>query len=347
VTMAKESRDYWDFFIGETQRMRAPLYEKLTRGVKTDPDLRALAQNVRPGQPPMPMLFGAVHYLLLRGDEHPLRRFYPSLNGGHSLANEDPFPDFQDFVRTRRDAVEPLVRTRVTNTNEVGRSSYLNAAFRHLATETNAPLNLIEIGPSAGLNLFWDRYRTRYFSGARAYETDLPDAELTVSCEMRGERVPPLTAPPKVASRIGLELNPVDLEDADTREWLKALVWPDHTERFARLAKAIEICRREKPPIVAGDALALLPETLARVPSNETVCVYHTLVTYQFGHDLRASFDDMLTVMGLRRPVWRLALEWAGERHYPLLLTLYRDGTKTEHALAHGDGHGASIEWLM
>jgi hypothetical protein len=339
-------RDNWGFFVTEAARLKAPLYERLTRRVKDDPDLRALGESARPGQPPTTMLYGAVHYHLLRGDQHQLRRFYPNLNGGHDLADEDPFPDFQDFVRTRRATIEPLVRERVTNTNEVGRSSYLNAAFRYLAAQTQGPLHLIEIGPSAGLNLIWDRYKIRYASERGAFETETPGAELTINCPLRGERTPPLGPPPRVASRVGLELNPVDLEDRDTRDWLKALVWPDHVERFDRLAKAIEICRREKPNIIAGDALSLLPEVLARIPANETVCLYHTMVTYQFGHELRASFDDLLTVAGLRRPIWRLQLEWAGERHYPLLLKHYHDGTKTEVTLAHGDAHGAWIEWV-
>ena len=53
--------------------------------------------------------------------------------------------------------------------------------------------------------------------------------------------------------RIGLERNPVDLEDADDRDWLRALVWPDHTQRLDRLDRAIALFRarsrhRRDPP---------------------------------------------------------------------------------------------------
>jgi hypothetical protein len=343
--MNEELRDYWTFFIGEAERLHAPLYARLAEGVSTHAELREMADRHRPGQPPATMLFGAVHFHLLRGAEHPLRRFYPNLNGGHSVDGEEPFPAFVDFVETRREAIADLVQSRVTNTNEVGRSAALHAGFRVLAKDAGQPLHLVEIGPSAGLNLIWDRYRIAYVAGARTFETDAANAQLTIPCELRGENVPPLGPAPRVASRVGLELNPVDLEDADVRDWLKALVWPDHKARFDRLAKAIEIRRREKAEILAGDALSLLPDVLARVPPRETVCVYHSMVTYQFGHALRQSFDDLLTAAGVRRPVWRLSLEWAGDNKYPLRLTRYHDGIKTEKVLALCDPHGAWIEW--
>ena len=64
-----------------------------------------------------------MHFLLLRGAEHPLRRHYPDLNGGVRVEGEDPFPLFADFCARHRDGLEPLIATRVTNTNEVGRSA--------------------------------------------------------------------------------------------------------------------------------------------------------------------------------------------------------------------------------
>jgi len=338
-------RDYWTFFLEEARRINAPLYVRLAEGIGGDPELRALAEAVQPGQPPANMLLGAVHYRLLRGADHELREFYPNLNGGRSVVDRDPFPAFQDFVARHRETIAPLIATRITNTNEVGRSGTLHAGFRVLAAEAGQPLHLIEIGPSAGLNMIWDRYGVRYNRDGESFATDAPDAELVIEARLRGEGVPPLGASPRVASRVGLERNPVDLKDADQRDWLRALVWPDHAVRFARLDKALEIYAREKPEIRAGDALALLPEALAEAPRGETLCVYHTVVTYQFTHEMREALDNMLIAAGLRRPVWRLSLEWAGDNHYPLRLTRYEDGAKHEKTLALCDPHGAWLEW--
>jgi hypothetical protein len=222
----------------------------------------------------------------------------------------------------------------------------LNAAFRALAREAGQPLHLIEIGPSAGLNLIWDRYGVRYRRGEDIFATDVPDAKLTIDVELKGEKIPPHGAAPIVASRVGLELNPVDLTHADDRDWLRALIFPDRVERFARLEAALEIYRDARPEIRVGNALVLLPDALARVPAGETVCVYHTFVTYQFSQAMKAALGDLLTVAGLRRPVWRIGLEGRGNNENPLTLRRYHDGAKEERVLAKAHPHGAWLEWL-
>ena len=144
------------------------------------------------------------------------------------------------------------------------------------------PLHLIEIGPSAGLNMIWDRYGAAYCRGGAYYRSGAPGADLVLECEARGDKLPPRGAPPEIAGRVGLERNPVDLADTDARDWLKALVWPDHAARFERLQKALAVHAGQRTDIRAGDALDLLSDALAEVPDGHTVCVYHTMVVYQF-----------------------------------------------------------------
>jgi hypothetical protein len=40
---------------------------------------------------------------------------------------------------------------------------------------------------------------------------------------------------PKVVARVGVDLDPVDVTDADDARWLRACLWPDQPERAARL----------------------------------------------------------------------------------------------------------------
>lgn len=342
--MSDKVFDYWEFFAGEAERAGAPLYAKLSRGIGQDPELREFASGVRKGQPAANILLSAVHFLLLRGAQHPLRGFFANLNGGRG-AEGDPFPAFRDFVSQYREQLAPLVASRVTNTNEVGRSALLHAGFRAVATESGEPLNLIEIGPSAGLNLIWDRYGVRYRRGDEAFYSEPRDLPLMIDCELKGNALPPLGTAPNIASRVGLELNPVDLSQADERDWLKALVWPDQVERFARLEKALEIYAREKPEIRAGNALDLLPEAIAGIREDQPVCIYHTMVIYQFSEEAREALDNLLLTASLRRPVWRLGFEGSLKGENALALGRYRDGQREVRSLAICHPHGTWMEW--
>jgi hypothetical protein len=345
--MSANGFDYWEYFTAEARRNKAPLYEEFARGVSRDEALKQFANGVRPGQPPANILFAAAHYLLLRGADHPLRRFYPSLNDGTRESDlSAAFPAFRDFVEKRRDEIAPLIHARVTNTNEVGRSAVLNAGFRALARMSGEPLHLIELGPSAGLNLVWNHYAVRYLRDGDVILAGDARAVLILETALRGDRTPPAGPAPRIASRVGLERDPVDLTRREERDWLKALVWPDHIARFANLERALEIhAASPPPPIRQGDALELLPEALAAIPRAETACVYHSFVTYQFSDEKRLALDDMLIAASLRRPVWRLSFEGTLSGEAPLLLYSYRDGIREKHLLALCQSHGAWIEW--
>ncbi|HEY0300685.1 MAG TPA: DUF2332 domain-containing protein, partial [Rhizomicrobium sp.] len=267
--MSAGDTDYWDFFAQDALRTGSVLYSRLAAGIGRDEELKALASKARPGQPHANLILAAVHVLLLRGADHPLKRFYPSLGGAASAEGEDPFPDFKAFVHRHHDEIAPLIATRVTNTNEIGRSALLHPAFRTLGAETDAPLSLIEIGPSAGLNLIWDWYGVRYRRDGETVASVNPTASLVIDCELRGPAVPPTGPIPRLGGRVGLELNPVDLTRQDDRDWLRALIWPDQVSRLERLDRAIALFAKQQPPILAGDALALLPEALASVPRDD------------------------------------------------------------------------------
>ena len=337
--------DYWTFFAHDAKRTGSLLYSRISAGIGQDAELKALCAHARPGQPHANMILGAVHFLLLRGSDHPLKRFYGTLGGAVSAEAIDPFPDFRDFVRRHRDAILTLIETRVTNTNEIGRSALLHGAFRQVAYETPQALSLIEIGPSAGLNMIWDSYGIRYLRNGAAAATVNQAAPLMIDCELRGDRTPPVAPAPNVAGRVGLELHPVDLSKADDRDWLRALIWPDQTARLARLDRAIELFMTRRPVIRAGDALNLLPEALAEVPSDQVACVYHTIAIYQFSREMKQALEDLLIVAGLRRPVWRICFEFDGEL-YILSAIRYVDGLRKEKRLASCHPHGTWLEWL-
>jgi hypothetical protein len=137
---------------------------------------------------------------------------------------------------------------------------------------------VVEIGASAGLNLFWDQYRYEYESAARApmVAGDL-GSSVRIGCAVRGTARPPLGPDDLVATRvvrrIGVELDPISLDNPDDVAWLRALVWPERRERASRLDHAIAIAQAARHrlnfSIRRGDGAALLPTIVAELADGE------------------------------------------------------------------------------
>jgi hypothetical protein len=176
---------------------------------------------------------------------------------------------------------------------------------------------------------------------------------------------PPLPARlPEVASRAGIDLEPVDVHDVAGTRWLRACLWPEQPERIERLEAAIGIAREAPPPLLRGDALALLPGVIAAAPPEATVCVFHSMVMTYFPREYRAHFIEVLRVAALRRPIAWVALEAPrvvpgivppaledgadAERTSAMIISLtLLDGARREdRVLARAHPHGAWLEWL-
>jgi hypothetical protein len=330
-------------FARECAALNSPFYQRLSLHVAQEPRLLDIASHaVR--EPITNVFFGAVHYFLLKhadqGADHPLRDYYPSL-----AANPRPgdalFVAFSDFCLRHRDEIISLVVARLTQTNEVNRSAFLAPAFHVVASLTGGqPLALVEVGTSAGLNLYWDEYRIAYSDGTLLGD---PASSVLVESELRGNPLPAaIAAPLKIAHRIGIDHNPIDLHDPDAQLWLRALVWPDHRLRAARLDTAIALAAHRKSQLLRGDALELLPATLAQLPPDCAACVFHSTVLYQFTPEARDRFFSLLAAASAHRPLWHVF----AEDESGLKLFLYRAGRLAgEQFLAHFDAHGRWLDW--
>ncbi len=82
----------------------------------------------------------------------------------------------------------------------------------------------------------------------------------------------------EVTWRVGLDLSPLDLNDAAEVRWLEALVWPGEEYRLPRLRAACEIARRYPPRIVRGDLRADLRQLAEQAPTDATLVIFHTAV---------------------------------------------------------------------
>lgn len=328
----------------EAPDLDSPTYAELAAGVAGDGELLALAAQRQQGQPAPNMLFAAVQYLLLRGVEHPLAAHYPILSGPAPPRGE-AFPLFRAFCLERREAVGELIATRRTQTQVVRRCTCLLPAFGQVHREAGAPLALIDVGASAGLNLNFDRYAYRYLrDGSEVLRWGRGVAQVELEADLRGPGT--LPAPPReipVARRDGIDLNPIDLADPDELLWLRALIWPEHVERHAQLVDAAAELGHSPIGLHRGDASRDLPHLLERVPDETALVVYSTIAMYQIPRDGRQQITAALEARSRERPVWRVALE--GVHPPSLTLTRYRSGSGETELLARASPHGWWIEW--
>lgn len=331
------------FAAGDEWFHNSPLYQTLARTVASDASLLELAGQARSGQQPPNMLFGAIHLLVLRDPDLPFARFFASVRGDEAEPPEGAAAELAAFCADHRDALVSILRSRLVQTNAPRRGVAVRLAMAEIARRVEVPVMFLEVGASAGIQLRFDRWAVE--TGGRRFGP--AEAPLTLVTEWRGAApVPDLDAIPPVRERLGVDLHPVDATDPDERLWLKALVWPEHRDRFAELSAALDAVAADPPPILAGDAIELLPALDGeRLPADIPLVVFHSMVRMHVPRDRRPAFDAAIAGLGERRPLFVIALEvYERERRWPLL-TLTEPGGPARD-LAAAEGHGRWLEPL-
>ena len=304
----------------------SPLYARLAREYADEPLVAEIAGEHEPRWEVPLRLFGGVHYLALSGDA------------------PDAWSSFRDVLATHRDWLARFVAEQPVQTNEVQRSWALLPAF--LTVADGRALDLVELGPSAGLNLYWDRYRYRY-DGARWGAEEAP-------LELAGEAVdgpPPdlFETSVEVRGRVGIDRSPVDVATEHGARLLQAFVWPDQTGRLERLRRAIEIVRRDPPRLVRGDYLDVLPELLEKRDANALTVVYHSASTAYLDDEGRARLYETIEQAGRDGSLAWISYEFVeGEEvayeNFAIDVRVFPGGEPRR--LARLDGHGNRMTWL-
>jgi hypothetical protein len=215
------------------------------------------------------------------------------------VAAPGPYDRLREALLGDDGTIVATILARSTQTNEVGRLATLLPAFVRAAGP--GPVALVEAGASAGLNLFPDRY-------SYVWTTPTGVRRLGAGPALEAEVEGPAPLPdaiPDVAWRGGVDLNPVDVTDDDQVRWLSYLVWPEHDERRARLARAVEVARADPPALVRGDLLEELPGLVDEAGRHGTVVVFHSAVVAYLSEDDRVRFVAlMMELVGDGRCHW-------------------------------------------
>ncbi|WP_245565411.1 DUF2332 domain-containing protein [Nocardioides insulae] len=241
-------------------------------------------------------------------------------------------------------AILDTVRTRRTQTNEVGRLTALTPA---LATLGEGPFALVELGTSAGLCLHPDGFDYDWGVG-----TLTGSGGPVLDCSTRGA-LPVPDVHPRIAARIGVDQHPLDVRSEEDMDWLLTLVWPEQEGRRARLRAAVEVARRSPAQLLGGDLFDRLEDALALAESSGAVpVVQHSAVIAYLEEPDRARFHErMSSLVAAGRCHW-ISLE--GQTVLPRL-TATGPAPSSPHpfclavdgqAVAWAHGHGRTLSWF-
>lgn len=314
------------------------LYEVLAREVAQDEWLLSLCEDIPDGQPIPNLLFAAVHELVLQQQSDELAIYYPSATR-NSKQPEDAFLSFLVFCHKYEGEIRHRLMTRRVQTNEVQRCSYLYPIFSIIQEQTKRPLGLIEIGTSAGLQLFVDQYDYVY-NGQPLNPTNTSAVTISATIESKEPIQLETRIPLEIGTRLGVDLNVIDLTDDKEQSWLNALIWPEHETRRQLLHAAMHEVDFSKVTLIEGDGVSLLKELVARVPEEETLCIFHTHVANQMPRPVKEEFLKQVERIGQARDVFHI---YNNIQDRFLHVDMYQTGRLTELTYAETEGHGRTF----
>ncbi len=289
-------------------------------------------------------LCGGLHALARGGDAPRLTAAYPPA----PLAA----PGFDEAVaaaiRTHDGWLTALIAG-PPQTNEVARSGILLGGLLTIAARTGLPIELFEIGGSAGLNLLLDRYAYRLGEG-RAWGD--PSSPVNLSCEWRGA-TPPLDVPLTIVTRRCSDQAPIDAADPAARLRLLAHIWPDQPERLSRIEAALALAVRKGVRVERADAAEWVEALLRRpAPRGRTRVLMHSIMWQYMPAATRRFIAAAMERAGAKAteatPLAWLRLEPDSLAGVPAILLDLWPRTRfrgQDRLLGRGDWHGRWAEW--
>lgn len=264
-------------FAEEEAPGRSDLYAEWAAGVAGDQDVQRILARIPENRRQPPLVFAVTRMLGM------------GLEGYRSL---------RSFLIAHADEVVAECTARRLQTNEPLRL----APLLPVLSEIEGPIALLEIGASAGLCLYPDRYSYRVVGadGAVRRELDPADGPSSVVLESRVDGELPAWRMPEVVWRAGIDLAPLDAADERDRRWLRGLVWPGEEGREQRVTAALDIAAADPPLLVAGDALDRLDALAAQAPVHATLVITTPGVLVHIPRDARTALVERIRSLPAR-----------------------------------------------
>jgi hypothetical protein len=336
-----------EFQAAQCEVAGSPLYAHLLRGIAADVERGGVTKALlEEGSGPDPFatvvalrLLAAVHRVVLEGRAPALAAHYPSAGGRAGRADDDVVATLLATVAEHLDELRVHIHDGL-QTNEVGRCATLVVGYAHVLRTLGLPLRILEVGTSAGLNLRWDRF---------AYDTgDGVAGDPSSPVRFRGcwsGRPLDLSVPFTVAERRGGDRNPLDPSDPDHVLRLRSAIWPDMTERRARLDGALAAAVEVPVVVDRADAVDWVATQLAEPRPGVATVVTHSIVLQYLDPPARERFVAAVTEAGARAtadaPLAWVRMEPGGERA-SLRCTVWPAGD--DRLLARSGYHGIPVE---
>lgn len=318
------------------------IYKRLASEIAKDDDLLTLCLEAREGQPIPNLFLGAVHYLLLQGTDHQLKEYYPSI-ANDPKTDGHLFETFKGFCIENSSKIKSILKNKLVQTNEVRRCAYLFPVFNYVHQQTNRPLSLIEIGTSAGLQLLWDQYsyaydKKEFFGNKKSY--------VHLKSTVRKGEIPRdlISSTPPVHDRRGLDLHISDLTSEEDYLWLKSLIWPEHQDRMTNFENAVKQLRLQPPHLIEGDGVGLLTEVVEELPTDTTLCIFHTHVANQIPETVKGSLLQKVNEVGRKRDVFHI---YNNIEDRKLHVDSIVKGVNKRETVGETDGHGRWFDWKL
>jgi hypothetical protein len=235
------------------------------------------------------LVLAALHYHALRAD-HDLAPLYTDM----AALTPDAFAHAVTAVLERRPSLVRGELHRSTQTNEPGRSAVLATILGELSGRGVSDVHLIDVGTSMGLNLYPDYYRVN--------EDDTEGVVLTMEYLGEHQTSSPL---PRIHQRIGIDLNPLDPENADDVLWLKACLWPEQPERIARFDEVLdEMVLWPKATRLRGSAVDLIDEALELCGPEAMPVIFHSWAAAYFSPEDQVHWRERIMSHVRTRALW-------------------------------------------